>query len=138
MIRGIGTDIIEIERVDKAMNRTSSFREKLFREEERALLEQLGYPRETIAGRFAAKEAVSKALGTGFRKFGPSDIVILKSDFGQPYVRLYDGAKARFEEMGGTHIHLSISHCQTYAVAYATIEGRVECENSNQGADKSN
>lgn len=128
MIKGIGTDIIEIERVKQGMLRTEGFVKKLFAEEEQILLQACDYAQETVAGRFAAKEAVSKALGTGFRGFGFSDIVIVKDSLGRPFVKLYGGARKRLEDIGGKTIHLSISHCKEYAVAYATIEGSEDYE----------
>ena len=78
MIIGIGTDIIEIERIEIAVKRTKGFINKLFTENEINIFESRGFKSEVIAGNFAAKEAVSKALGTGFRGFGVKDIEILR------------------------------------------------------------
>lgn len=122
MIKGIGTDIIEIERIEKAIATTPHFLNRVFTEKERAYFEKKGERFETLAGLFAAKEAVSKALGTGFRGFGPSDIEIVPDDLGCPKVKLLEGAQKAKEEAGVSVLQVSISHCQTYAIAYAIAE----------------
>lgn len=122
MIKGIGTDIIEISRIESGMRRTSSFIDKLFSDEEKYLLELRGFKSETVAGRFAAKEAVSKALGTGFRGFELRDIQILSDEKGKPIAKLCNGALDRLQEIGGEQVYVSISHCQSYATAYVVIE----------------
>ena len=123
MILGIGTDIIEIHRIEKAVIKTPSFLNKIFTEKERAYFETKNNRAETIAGIFAAKEAVSKALGTGFRSFAPSDIEITPDKLGKPQVCLLGCAKELGQQLGVKTILVSISHCQTYAVAYALAEG---------------
>lgn len=123
MILGIGTDIIEINRIEKAVTKASSFLNKIFTDKERRYFETKNNRAETIAGVFAAKEAVSKALGTGFRSFSPSDIEITPDKLGKPQVCLLGCAKKLGQELGVTAILVSISHCQTYAVAYALAEG---------------
>lgn len=136
MIKGIGTDIIEIERVTQSMQRTASFVNKVFTQKEHDLLAQKRFAKASIAGRFAAKEAVSKALGTGFRGFELKDIEILRDDLDRPIVILHGGALERMKQIGGQSVHLSISHCKEYAVAYATIEGSESDETCYKGADE--
>lgn len=123
MILGIGTDIIEIERVQKAVKQTQRFMEKVYTEKEQDYIKEKKGRAETIAGLFAAKEAVSKALGTGFRSFSPKDIEVVPNSLGKPEVFLLNGAQELGEALGVKNIQLSISHCQTYAVAYALVEG---------------
>lgn len=123
MLIGIGTDIIEIQRVAKAIEQTTSFEEKIFTDRERSEWLEAGKKSERAAGSFAAKEAVSKALGTGFRGFGPRDVEIIRDNKGKPEVKLHDGALTCAHALGVKHIMLSISHCQTYAVAMVTMEG---------------
>lgn len=123
MILGIGTDIIEISRIEKAVKKTPSFLSKVFTPNEMSYFETKNYRAETIAGVFAAKEAVSKALGTGFRNFSASDIEITPDRLGKPKVYLLNKAQRLGQELGVTAIQVSISHCQTYAVAYALAEG---------------
>lgn len=123
MIVGIGTDIIEIERIKRAVERTSRFVDKLLTPRERENIKggnKSAYA--SIAGIFAAKEAMSKALGTGFVSFEMVDIEILKDQKGKPFVKLYNGAKIRADELGIQQIHVTISHCNTYATAFVIIE----------------
>lgn len=123
MIKGIGTDIIEIDRIQKAMSQTKSFMDKVYTEREKDYYTMHHKNVETLAGFFAAKEAVSKALGTGFRSFGMQDIEILPNQLGKPEVYLYKNAKNLSEEIGINKMHISISHCKTYATAFAVAEG---------------
>ncbi len=74
---------------------------------------------ETLAGRWAAKEAVSKVLGLGVRGVGWREIEIVRLPTGQPTVRLHDRARARAEQLGMARISVSISHERDYAVAIA-------------------
>lgn len=121
MIIGIGTDIIEIERIEIAVKRTKGFINKLFTENEINIFESRGFKCEVIAGNFAAKEAVSKALGTGFRGFGVKDIEILRDELGKPVVNLNSNVYEILKRKD-VNIHLSISHNRTSAIAYAVME----------------
>lgn len=120
MIKGIGTDIIEIERIIKSADK-QSFLDKIYTIPEQKLFHGKNY--EFLAGRFAAKEAISKALGTGFKGCSPLEIEIIRKNSGQPYVNLYGNAKRIFDELGGKNVFISISHSRDNAVAYAVIEG---------------
>jgi len=122
MIKGIGNDIIEIERVKKAAEK-DSFLKKVFSEEELAYFRQKNMRAETIAGNFAAKEAVAKAMGTGFSGFEPSDVAVLRNENGKPYVVLKGEAKEKAFSLGINKIEVSISHCRDYASAFAVCEG---------------
>lgn len=125
MIVGIGNDIVEIERIEQAVLRTRTFLDKLLTpiEKERVIRGDKLLV-ESIAGIFAAKEAVSKALGTGFVTFEVKDIEVLKDEKGKPTIKLYGGAKALAIEMEITDIHVSISHSKRYATAVAIAEKR--------------
>lgn len=121
MIIGIGTDIIEIDRIEKAMERTSGFIQKSFTSNEIEYFNSKGFKANIVAGNFAAKEAVSKALGTGFRGFGLKDIEILRDHLGKPIVQLSD----KIYELIDTksfNMHVSISHSKDNAIAYAVME----------------
>lgn len=113
-IYGIGTDIIEISRIEKAINRTKLFKEKVYTEKEIEHIEKKKNPYASYAGRFAAKEAISKALGTGVRDFLLKDIEILNDELGKPVVYLYNEIKKIAE---GLKIQISISHSKEYAVS---------------------
>lgn len=116
---GIGVDIIEIDRIEKAMQKHDSFLTRIFNENEIQYFKSKNYKPETVAGFFAAKEAVSKVLGTGISGFPWKDIEISHTSYGQPIVILKNQAKIFAEEKSITEIMISISHCKTYAVANA-------------------
>lgn len=118
MIIGIGTDIIEIDRVKKLLDKGDFFI-RFFTEGEREYL--INKKPESAAGYFCAKEAVVKALGTGFAGFKWSDIEIIKVN-SQPGVTLHGRALEIANTKGVRHINLSISHCRTYALATAIME----------------
>lgn len=121
MIRGIGTDIIEISRIEKAILKNKEFVNKLFTEDEIRYFEKRNNRSEVIAGNFAAKEAISKALGTGIRGFSMKDIQILRDGLGKPYVEVSETVKGMFDLLN-TKIHISISHDRSSAIAYAVVE----------------
>ncbi|MGL4570137.1 MAG: holo-ACP synthase [Clostridium sp.] len=120
MIIGIGTDIIEIERVKKAVERNPKFLEKMFTEREIEFLRSRNLKSETIAGSFSAKEAVSKALGTGIRGFAFSDIEVLRDSLGKPEVILSDKITKLMNI--SLKVQVSISHNNDSAIAFAVIE----------------
>lgn len=119
MIIGVGTDLIEIERVKKACEK-EAFLLRVYTEEERR---QAGGSISRLAGNFAVKEAVSKVFGTGFRSFGLRDIEVLRNELGKPYVVLYHGAKQLAEELGIRQLHVSITNTDRQAAAFAVGEG---------------
>lgn len=113
MITGVGTDIIEVSRIKRALARRPGFAARVFTDAEREYCLSGGKPEDRFAGRFAAKEAVAKSLGTSLSW---RDVEILADPSGKPTVRLLNGAA---ESFGGGNIMVSISHCRSYAVAYA-------------------
>lgn len=119
-ITGIGTDIIEIERIRNAYSRHNTrFLERLFTEKERIYCLKHNDPLPHIAGRFAAKEAIVKAMGTGFQdEISWTEIEVLNDPLGKPVVYLSADLRSRFE---GAQFILSISHCQSYATATALM-----------------
>lgn len=120
MICGVGTDIIEIRRVEEACGRESFSGHSFTAEERRQSKGRASF----LAGCFTVKEAVAKCFGTGFTDFGPADIEVLRDERGKPYVNLYGKAQERFEKLGGARILVSISDTADYAVAFAVMEGR--------------
>ena len=119
MILGIGTDICEIARIAKAME-NPRFLERWFTENERAYIADRNAA--SAAGIFAAKEAIAKALGTGFSGFGADKIEILHDAHGAPVCNLLAGAKARAEAIGAGSVMVSISHDGGMAIAFALIQ----------------
>ena len=117
---GLGVDIVEIERMKAIIARTPSFREKVFSEDERAYCDGKGVPEIHYATRFAAKEAVLKALGTGFSEgIGVRDIEVVRNAKGKPLVTLHGRAKEVAAELGVVELPLSLSYTHTEAVACA-------------------
>ncbi|MBC5630355.1 holo-ACP synthase [Clostridium sp. NSJ-6] len=123
MILGVGTDIIEIERIKKAIERTPKFLEKTFTGKEIELFKSKAMKAESIAGNFAAKEAISKAIGRGFRGFAFNDLEVLRDELGKPIVNISDKVK-EFLEYEEVIFHISISHNKTCAIAFVTMEVR--------------
>ncbi len=121
MIYGIGTDLVEIERLDPS-RLSDHVMKRLFHPEELAAIPpQPHRAGEFLASRFAAKEAFSKALGSGFRGFGPSDICTLSDEMGKPVITLSDKVKSLLPS-GDVHIHVSLSHEKGIASAFVIIE----------------
>ncbi|MBS4534819.1 NAD(P)H-hydrate dehydratase [Clostridium sp. D2Q-14] len=125
MIIGVGIDILNIDRINKI--NTNKFLSRLFSEEEIDYINTKNGSVTTIAGMFSSKEAISKMIGTGVRKFKWKDIVILHNDLNKPYVYLKDNAKTIAEQKGIENITLTISHEKNYSVAMAIGEGH-ECK----------
>jgi holo-[acyl-carrier protein] synthase len=112
----VGVDIIEIERIEATLRRHGQrFLQRVYTPMEQAYCR--GRVPE-LAVRFAAKEAVSKALGTGMRGIAWKEMEILGDKRGKPLVRLHGRAKARAEELGLSEFAISLSHSQDYAVAF--------------------
>lgn len=121
LILGIGTDIIEIDRVEVAVKRNPNFLKKMFTEREIRFFEERKFKSETLAGSFSVKEAVSKALGTGIRGFAFKDIEVLRDSLGKPKVILSNHIMDTFN-LKNINIHASISHNNNTAVAFVVIE----------------
>lgn len=121
MIKGVGIDIAEVERIKKNLE-NEKFLKKIYTENEIEYLKSRKFNAESAAGMFAAKEAVAKCLGTGFTNFGACHIEILKDELGKPYVDLKGNALKRSEEMGIINIQLSISHTTQTAIAFCVAE----------------
>lgn len=120
MILGIGTDIVEVSRMARAMEK-DVFLRKCFTEDEVTRCFARGEKAaQAFAGYFAAKESIAKALGIGFRNFGPRDIEVCQTELGKPYASL----KFQPNVPRGTLIDISISHERHYAMAVAIIYGR--------------
>ena len=118
MIVGIGNDIIEIERVEKAISK-EGFIAKVYTQRE---IEKRGNRTETYAGIFSAKEAISKAIGTGVREFALTDLEILNDDLGKPYVIVSDKLNKIIQRKKENYqIEIAISHSKKYATAMAII-----------------
>ncbi|HBA97478.1 MAG TPA: holo-[acyl-carrier-protein] synthase [Lachnospiraceae bacterium] len=115
---GIGVDITETEKVYKAIQK-ESFLRRCYTNKEQELIKKR---KSSAVCNFAGKEAVAKALGTGFSKFWPADVEVLRMENGKPYINLYGKAKETADELGITKIHISLSDIKEMAVAYVVAE----------------
>lgn len=120
MILGIGTDIIEIERIKSAVEKTSGFLENIFTDKEIAMFKSRNMRFEVIAGNFAAKEAISKTLGIGVRGFSLREIEVLRDELGKPIVLLSENISNIINK--NYKLNLSISHNKSNAIAFAVLE----------------
>jgi holo-[acyl-carrier protein] synthase len=123
MIFGIGTDIIEVGRMERHMKANSGLREKLFTAREQAYADDKATTYQHYAARFAAKEAFFKALGTGYR-YGMAfhEIEVVNDELGKPIIHTHGKVKEYIENEGVQHIHLSISHVKEMASAFVVLE----------------
>lgn len=121
---GVGVDLCGIARIERAIEK-AHFYERVFTPEERAYLDQKGKSRaQSAAAMFAAKEAVAKALGTGFSGgVMPWNISVVHDEKGAPGAELSGAAKERLEQMGGVGVRISLSHEGDSAIAFAVIGG---------------
>lgn len=117
----IGIDIVEIHRVKKLCCQ-ERFLKRFFTREEIEPINNKANFYYSIAGKFAAKEAVVKAIGTGFRYFKFKDVQILNDKLGKPYVVLSGNASKIAKTKGFDQILITISHCRDYAVAFAVAK----------------
>ena len=118
-ILDIGVDVIEIERIKKAISKNAKFIDRIFTDREIEYFESKGFKAESIAGNFAAKEAVSESIGKGIRGYDFKDIEILRNELGKPVVKTYNNLEKICIEYNVLEIKISISHCKEYAVANA-------------------
>lgn len=118
MIKGVGTDIIEIKRVKDAIKK-DFFLKRTFSEDE---LRAANNKADFLAGNFAVKEAFVKALGTGFRGIELKDLEVLRDDFGKPYIRFYNKSNIHLKDINEKNIYVSISNTKSVAIAMVVIE----------------
>lgn len=118
-VLGLGVDIVEIERMQRALERRPSMKERIFSADERWYCEHKSRPWVHYAMRFAAKEAVLKALGTGFSGMRFCDVEVVRENNGRPVPKLYGRAAERAAELGVVEMHVSLSFTHSTAVASA-------------------
>ena len=127
MILGIGTDLTAVDRLEEAAKK-ERFVQRYVTQQERDYWSSRGKRAEVLAGLWAAKEAVAKALGSGFSGFGPDQIEVAPDALGRPLVHLRDGAKDRAKQLGIADLWVSISHDGGMAMAVALAQGGKEEE----------
>ena len=117
-IKGIGVDAVDIERFRLSLARTPSMRDRLFTAEELAYVAPKVDPVPSLAARFAAREAVMKALGLGLGAFGFHDVWVSRADSGEPSLVVAGRAFELAKERGVSTWHLSLTHTDLVAIAY--------------------
>jgi holo-[acyl-carrier protein] synthase len=117
-IVGLGVDICEIARMQRAISRHPTLRDRVFTPEEIAYCDSKARPAESYAGRFAAREATIKALG-GYRGRRWQDVSVTRHPSGAPSIRLDGNAKRRADALGITDVLITFTHEKTNAVAFA-------------------
>ena len=123
MIAGIGTDIVRIDRIRKALDRSGErFARRILTDSEWQTFEQSGQKAAWLAKRFAAKEAAAKALGTGIGKVSFQDLEVSNNEAGAPLMTFLGNALSLQEERGIGAIHLSLSDETDAAIAFVVLE----------------
>jgi len=125
MILGLGMDISEVARVKASLDRFGeSFLKRILHPEEISYCRTYRDPAQYVAVRFAAKEAISKAFGTGIgSQLGWHDMEIRRKESGEPFALLHGGGQKLFEARGARQLLISLSHTANYAAAVAILEG---------------
>ena len=117
-VRGIGVDAVDVERFRRSLERTPTMRTRLFTPVELEYVAPKSDPVPSLAGRFAAREAVMKAMGVGLGAFGFHDVWVERAASGEPSLRVTGPALELAERVGITAWHLSITHTDLVAIAY--------------------
>lgn len=123
LVVGVGIDLVDIDRFRVSLERTPSMIERMFTEGERTYALRANDPTERLAARFAAKEAVMKALGVGLGAFGFHDVEVIRADDGRPSLGVYGPAETLARRRGVVGWQLSLTHTGTSAGAIAVAVG---------------
>lgn len=127
MILGIGVDLVDVPRMERTLGRRwgQRFVEKVFSLEEQTACCTASQPAQCYAARFAAKEALVKALGTGFSQgVSPSQIRVLGGEHSRPHIELHGRARQAADSLHVTVIHVSLTHTSTTACAFVVLEAK--------------
>ena len=123
MIQGIGTDIIEVNRMSERLKKEQGFISSIFTPKEIEYCEKFKFKAQNYAARFAAKEAFLKAIGTGWRNgLSFNQIEITNNKLGKPEINVTGKAREIIDEMKIKNIHVSLTHSDEYSVATVIIE----------------
>jgi len=122
MITGIGIDIVQVKRMDSWLENDKLLYKYFHAEELAYVFKGNKTASQSLAARFAAKEAFGKAMGTGLKNMTLKDIVVINGEDGKPEIKLNDTAKKAFDESGAQKIFLSLSHEKEYAAAMVILE----------------
>ena len=129
---GIGVDLVECARIEHSLERFGErFLHRVFTDGEIEYCNSMKFPARHLAARFAAKEAVSKAFGTGIGKsMGWRDIDVRKKPSGEPYLVLSGGAEELAKNRGITKSHITLSHTDKHAMAQVVLESAAPAANA--------
>ncbi len=123
MILGVGTDIVRIARIKRLLEKYPEFAKKVFTAGEIAYCGSRAHPEQSYAVRFAAKEALMKALGTGWSgKVSWLDIEIVKEGEGRPEIAVHNAMTTILASLGADTVHVSLAHEKEYATAFVVLE----------------
>lgn len=132
MIIGIGTDIVQISRIERGLEKFSDkFAQRILTDLEWEIFNGHKAPASFLAKRFAAKEAVAKAFGTGFRQgLSMRHIEVVNDDLGKPQLCLYEAAAKKMQQLDANQTFISISDEKSYAVAFVIISQCLRIKNN--------
>lgn len=122
MVKGIGIDAVDIERFRTSLARTPSMRDRLFTAEELAYVAPKADPVPSLAARFAAREAVMKAMGLGLGAFGFHEVWVSRAESGEPSLVISGKALELAKDLGVSTWHLSLTHTDVVAIAYVVAQ----------------
>ena len=123
----VGIDIIEIKRIERLFSANEDFLRRIYTEKEIEYCKQKKNKYQHFAARFASKEAMFKALGTGWvGNMKWTDIELLNDEMGRPYLNLYGSVKEMAEKKHIDNISVSLSHCKEYAIAQVLLVPKKE------------
>ena len=117
-VLAVGTDLVDVERMRQLLSRRPNIVNRLFLEAEREYAARQNDQAQRLAVRFAAKEAVMKALGSGYGELSFTEVEVIRSSSGQPQVKLHGKAAVRAAELGISRWKISLSHTHTSALAF--------------------
>ena len=129
MIIGCGVDIVYVKRFEKYVTNDNFIKRFFHPEEIQSIRINNTIKKESLAARFAAKEALGKALGTGIGVLTLKDICVSKDEKGRPSMTVYNQVKQKLYESGANKIHVSLSHDKDYTIAQVILEKQ---ENSHE------
>lgn len=123
MIIGVGIDAVDINRIGHWLSYTGMLERFFHPQEIDDIRSRKTQAAQSIAARFAAKEAYGKALGTGLKGITLKNIAVINNPAGKPLLQLFDDALIPFQRLNGKHIHLSLTHEKNIAIACVVLEG---------------
>jgi holo-[acyl-carrier protein] synthase len=122
MITGIGVDLVRVKRMERWLNNQKLLERYFHSDELAAVLSRGNNANQSLAARFAAKEAFGKALGTGLANIVLKDIMVYNNHNGKPQLSLFGTAKEALNRSGANRVHISLTHESEYTIAMVVLE----------------